>query len=1395
MPPVVAAVIAIGTAVGAAVGVAVVGAAAFAVGAAVIVGGTMLITKLATPDINQGIADNDGSRQVTARGTIESQKIVYGEALVSGPLAFVGVSGQGNKNLHHVVALAGHQVEAIPEIWLDDKVITDAQIGIGNWVDTGTFAPQGGEGIVKINRYLGTAAQAADTDLVLSFTGYTTSHAGKGIANIATTFVLNDDSQELWDKYAPANIKALVRGRNQVYDPRLDTSPGANPTSATYQAWTDNPALCAIDYLTNTKFGMKISPSKIDWDAVVAAANACDTLVAIPTGATQKRFTANGVLFATDKHQISINKLLSSMNGTLVYTSGVYVVRAGVYEAPTESLTEDDLTGPITVKTSVERSDRFNTCGGVFIDPDKQHKSVEFPKIQLTAALNRDNGEVLEREIDLPFTNSSYMAQRIAHKLVQMSDQQKVISFPCNLSGLRVAVGDRVNVTVDDFGWSNKIFRCMAWAFSDDGGVDLTLAEDDAGSYADPAEIEYTTVTADGVIVDGFPGVPDPQNLVAAPGIQSIDLNWLNPANVSKFDGVILYASPTSAWSGAVEIGRGILTSFKHDLSTSADPIIDGDSRWYWVRAVGTGASGRVFSDRNPDSDVSTVTATAALNQAQLVEWAAVADGSGLRPENNATVGAILSANLTTDGNVRTAAGVQLTDDDVLNSVVITDITQIQLAGTGDILELIGGQPADLQQLGDVAAYAYDADQALNSSILELDAGVVNLTTLLSDITAGVTDVYIQTTAPVAGIDGVPDPIVTSSRWYDSDDNNAPYYWDGATWVSLLDPRIASNASEITSLSSSLATTQTTVGGHTTSIGANATAISVLDTTVIALDGVVTTLSGDYNQFKADYVALDPSAQIQANSDAIDAIDVRVVAAEGTISTSATSITELSTSIQTYNVLEDVGGVPLEFVGGGEIELQDTSSVGGVTGTAVAVLDTRATETERVQTVQSSSIVELTASLANTNANISANATAVSGLTVIVELQGDIVTSTATDLTALTGRVGTTEGDLTQLNSVAIGSTSALVQSHLALTGTVGGNSGAIAQINTVDVTSTSALVQSYLALSATVDSNTGSISQLNTVNVTSTSALVQSFLTLDAEVSGNSGDITQLNTVNVTSTSALVQSFLSVSSTVDGHTSSISTQSTSIDGIEANYGVKIDNNGRITGFGLNSTSATATPFSEFYVIADRFAVVDPASTGSAPIVPFIISGGTISLTGNVVVNGSLIVTGSVTGTQIANNAISSSKIDTILQSDNYSVGSSGWRIQKDGNAEFNGVVLSRQLLVDSGSFSFGTASNTRHTSITQTLQAYITTNTPFSAWGSANKSYIVAVGTGGGITALTTDVNAQPSNILWGFTGTIMPLTAWNGGQNLRIDLRFFTQLTNGYSNMTANWKIYEVT
>jgi hypothetical protein len=789
---------------------------AVAVGAAVVVGGVIVAKKaMSLFEVELPVVDTDRSRQATIRSTTEPQKIIYGEALVSGPISFIGLSGTDNSDLYQTIVLAGHEVTEITDIHMDDVVISNADINggsaAGGAVGSGSveFGPKNGT-ICVINKYKGETSQTADPLFTAAFsTGpasnrYTSAHRGDGIAYLAMKWVLNDDSAETWDKFAPLNVKALVKGKS-VYDPRTDTT-----------VYSDNPALCLADYLTDTILGMGIPTSKIDWDAVEIAAEGCDASVPVP-GGTEKRFTCNGVIFATDSHQKNINKILSSMNGNLVYSNGKYIVHAGIYEdetiqEPFETLNEDDLIGAISIKTSLERSDRFNTIKGLFIDPSQNHKSSEFPKVQLADAVARDNDEILEKEVQYPMTNSSYMAQRLSHKLIKLSDQQKVISFPANLAALRITAGDRVKVSIEELSWSNKVFQCVGWTFSEEGGVNLTLREDSESAYDDPTvtpDNEYSTITATGDITDAFRGVPSPSGLSATAGLKSNELNWVNPAKPNDFGTIYVYASRNANFSSAIKIGETDGTQFIHDASNKSlisfpsvvnvgdtytirtlgntdfvamgaasntvgvvftatstgsgtgnlwETIAPGNLRYYWVRAVrnvGTDAASQ--SNLEPNADPNT-TVFATVGR---VNWADVA-GSTDAPADNATVGAQLSVNLY-DANGTTV----LSDVDVKNSILAQEILEVEIEA-GEVLNLETGQDVDIQNLGDVAIYVSDSNQTLNTSINTVANNLSALETVVVDLTSGVSEVFVQATAPVAGVNGIPNPIPDFSRWYDS---------------------------------------------------------------------------------------------------------------------------------------------------------------------------------------------------------------------------------------------------------------------------------------------------------------------------------------------------------------------------------------------------------------------------------------------------------------------------------------------------------------------------------------------------------------------------------------------------------------------------------------------------
>ena len=1134
------------------------------IGAAVVAGSIVAAKKLFAIELPK--VDTDSSRQQTVRSTIEAQKVIYGEALVSGPISYIGLKGTDNEDLYQVITLAGHEVEAITDIHFDNQVISNSAINSGNAnggaVGSGIFA-----GYATINKHLGLATETADPLLVAAFTDYTSAHRGDGLAYLAMKWTFNEDSAETWNKYAPQNVKALVQGK-AVYDPRLDTVAGQNPTNASYIEYQTNPVNCLIDYLMDTNYGMGILADKIDWAAAVTAADGCDVSVSVP-GGTQKRFTCNGVIFATDSHKKNIAKILSSMNGTLVYSNGKYVIKAGIYYAPTETLNEDDLTGAISVKTSFERSDRFNTIKGLFIDPAQNHKSSEFPLVQLADAVTRDNGEVLEKEIALNMTNTSFMAQRISNKLVQLTDQQKIVNFPANLSAMRITVGDRVQVSVDELSWTNKVFECVGWTFSDEGGVNLTLREDSSTSYADPAVGAYSTISATGDITDGFRGVPSPSGLSVTAGLKNNELNWVNPGNPSDYQTIFVYASPNGNFSSAVKIGETDGTQFIHDASNAADSVSPADVRYYWVRAVKfKGTSAEAQSNLEPNADPNT-TVFATVGR---VNWADVS-GSTNAPEDNATVGATVGTDFyDTDGTT------VLGQTDVKNSILAQEILQVEVEA-GDVLDLETGQDVDIQNLGDVAIYVSNQDAVLQTNINTVSTSLSNLEDVVVDLTSGTSDIYIQDTAPVAGVGGIPDPIPEFSRWYDSDDDNRPYYWNGTAWIDLSNPKIAQNETDITNLTTSLSTTNTNVS-------TNASAISVLDATSISQGNSITSISADVTALET--TVNDASTGVSANATGLSNLTTRVTTAEGSITTNASDITTLQTDV--------------------------TAAEGDITTNASAIsgLDTRVTTAEGSITTNASDITALETTVNDGTTGVAANASGLSALdTRVTTAEGEIDTNAAAvttlDATYTEDLAFRTKAEDENDDPIDL-ETSGTLDLNV-LTDFVSGSSGAIQALTVRTTLSEDDIVTQagqITALESTVNDPTNGVS-----------ATATALDSLTTEVSVIDGV--------VTSTS---QSLSALSTTVGENTASISTQATSIDGVEAQYTVKIDNNDRVTGFGLASTTAGAAPFSEFVVIADQFSIVDPTSTALAPIQPFTVTSQLISLNADVRVDGNLLTTG-----------------------------------------------------------------------------------------------------------------------------------------------------------------------
>ena len=294
------------------VGSAMVAAGAFAIGwgaaftAFAIGAGLSMVSRALMPKPDLGT--QMGGRSVMTREAASSRKIIYGRARVGGNVVYLESTGTDNKYLWLVVAVAGHEIDAYEEVWFNDQKIWDGGSYVGNW---GSY--------VSISFIRQAHQTTADSALVAASTKWTSDHK---LLDTAYMVVKLTYDQEQFAQGLP-NISTVVRGK-KVWHP--------NNSSL---VWSQNPALCLRDYLTDTKYGLGESTANIA--SINTAFGVCDEAVALAAGGTQPRYTMDGVVDTADSIKANIENMTGAMIGRLIYSGGKFEIHAGEYVAPTVS--------------------------------------------------------------------------------------------------------------------------------------------------------------------------------------------------------------------------------------------------------------------------------------------------------------------------------------------------------------------------------------------------------------------------------------------------------------------------------------------------------------------------------------------------------------------------------------------------------------------------------------------------------------------------------------------------------------------------------------------------------------------------------------------------------------------------------------------------------------------------------------------------------------------------------------------------------------------------------------------------------------------------------------------------------------------------------------------------
>lgn len=538
----------------------------------------------------------DGSRELTTsvRDAAAPREIVYGEVRKGGVITHLE-STDDNRYLHMFVALAGHEIESVEGIYINDEDQT------ANWSRSSGLI-NGGSGTnwnnkVRVFAHLGAQTSATDTFEDSTKTLANTYHTetelsdinsnfiGKGVAYL---YIRHDYDKDVYADGIP-EVSVVVRGKK------------VQNTSGVAQTYPNsaNAALVIRDYLIN-EYGVGDDSTNIDATSFATAQTVCNT--SSGSGDANK-FEVNGVLSTGNSRIDNLETLTAACGGALFWGSGEWKLKAAAFTSSVKTLTMADLRGNVQIDTKHSVRDNFNAVQGTFFDKDQDWVEVDYPEIAPSEYLTEDNNE--KNVLDLPFqvvTNSA-QAQRLAKLTLNRHREQITFIANFGLEAFDLEVGDVIkfnDYNAEDgtyrYGFysatpaNQKTFEVIGWKFApidEDNDLQITLTLRETSSTAFDWDAEEET------IVGNNTNLPKPFVGVAVSNLTVSDGGGEVQGDGSVVNSLVAsWNAPDSAFINYYEIRWGQTSSANRTTFTTTDtsivlsPVVDGVEYTVEVRAV-----------------------------------------------------------------------------------------------------------------------------------------------------------------------------------------------------------------------------------------------------------------------------------------------------------------------------------------------------------------------------------------------------------------------------------------------------------------------------------------------------------------------------------------------------------------------------------------------------------------------------------------------------------------------------------------------------------------------------------------------------------------------------------------------------------------------------------------
>ena len=486
---------------------------------AVVVGGAALMAKMQAK-----MQGKQAGMMIAKEGGSNPIKMVYGKRRIGTDNAWKGVSnlslktssGWDSAYIHYKESEldSSHKNKEFLhrlDVWCQGPVHSIGNYKIDGDKTSHTRFANGSRAWARILTKHGNPNQTMFSAMSSGLTAIDASMKGDDLAWSWSRFYYHPEKPEYQGE---PNVTAEVQGL-KVWDPRTNFY---NPT---VKSWSDNPALCLLDYLL-ADYGRELLVADIDIASFIAAANSCDAMVPLPdepvaaeptviyveidgttvaieigdtfpdyrvgqASGSRKRYTTNLILESDNSTIDNCAEILKTMKGSLPFVNGKYKLLMEEEGSAVMSFSNDNILGGVSLGWA-DRSKRTNRVTVKFPNENKgyQDDTVSWPAANSALHLAYkayDNDEDLHSEFELTGVTDFYQARDMAEFAVRESRSQEYVTFKTQPQAMALECGDVITVSNDALDIVSKLYRVRETSMNADLTVTVKAQIYDATIY------------------------------------------------------------------------------------------------------------------------------------------------------------------------------------------------------------------------------------------------------------------------------------------------------------------------------------------------------------------------------------------------------------------------------------------------------------------------------------------------------------------------------------------------------------------------------------------------------------------------------------------------------------------------------------------------------------------------------------------------------------------------------------------------------------------------------------------------------------------------------------------------------------------------------------------------